>query len=151
MIVRKSSGPLRSFRAAMHLWSGRVHRHYGIVHADEKEFANAVESYKRALRLNPNLAIAFLELGIIEWRELGRATHALQNLTRALELSPDWPVALFNRGQAHQRAGDYENALGDLQRYVKTGDNVWHDDALRLIALIENMLAGDSMIGESEV
>lgn len=140
MTSRESLGLLKRFRAFIHLWSGRVHRHYGIVHADQREFANAVESYQRALRINPTLSVAHLELGIIQWRELGRVTHSIQNLNRALALLPDWPIALFNRAQAYQHVSDYKNALDDLRRYIATEDDEWREDALRQIGLLESVV-----------
>ena len=69
-------------KAYFHLWSGRVHRHYGIVYADPAEFISAVEEYGRAMELNPRMSVAFLDRGTILWRELGRASHAVRDLTR---------------------------------------------------------------------
>jgi tetratricopeptide (TPR) repeat protein len=115
--------------AFLHLWSGRVHRHYGIVYTDREEFISAVESYARAVQLDPGLAVAYLERGILLWRELGRAGHAVRDLSTALKLRPAWPEALFNRGQAYQSAGNYRAALSDLAGYLDLGHAAWQENA----------------------
>lgn len=120
-------------QAFVHLWSGRVHRHYGIVHADHREFVSAVESYGHAVKLNPALGIAYLERGILLWRELGRAPHAIRDLSTALSLRPGWPEALFNRGQAYQAAGNYRAAFTDLAAYLSLGHGNWQENAARQI------------------
>src|SRR5574341_1355999 len=125
----KSPSLWHSFIAFLHLWSGRVHRHYGIVYADPQEFVSAVESYGRAVQHNPRLAVAYLERGILLWRELGRAGHAVRDLNTALTLRPAWPEALFNRGQAYQAAGDYSAALSDLAGYLDLGHAAWQENA----------------------
>lgn len=117
----KATRPWNRLLAIFHLWSGRVHRHYGIVYGDTREFSNAVESYGRATKLNPRLAVAYLERGTLLWRELGRAVHAIRDLTIALTLRPDWPDALFNRGQAYQAAGNYRAAATDLSAFLSAG------------------------------
>jgi tetratricopeptide (TPR) repeat protein len=122
-------GLFKRIRAWLFLRSGRIHRHYGIVHSDRDEFLSAVEHYGKAIKLNPTLSAALLERGTLEWRELGRATHAIRDLTTALALRPDWPEALFNRAMAHQAAGDYQAAMRDLSAYLDQGDDKWRHDA----------------------
>jgi tetratricopeptide (TPR) repeat protein len=119
----------KRIRAQLFLRSGRIHRHYGIVHSDKNEFLSAIEHYEKAIKLNPTLGAALLERGTLEWRELGRATHAIRDLTAALALRPDWPDALFNRAMAYQAAGDYHAAMRDLSAYLDQGDDKWRHDA----------------------
>lgn len=129
----------KRIKAIWYLWSARVHRHYGLAHADKEEFLSAVEDYRRAMECNPNLAPAYLERGILLWRELGRASHALRDLNTALTLKPNWGDALFTRGLAYQAAGDYHAAMNDLDAYVKQGDKKWRSDAASQLALIQSM------------
>jgi tetratricopeptide (TPR) repeat protein len=122
-------GLFKRLRAQVFLRSARIHRHYGIVHSDKNEFLSAVEHYGKAIKLNPTLGTALLERGTLEWRELGRATHAIRDLTAALNMRPDWPDALFNRAMAYQAAGDYQSAMRDLSAYLDQGDDKWRHDA----------------------
>jgi tetratricopeptide (TPR) repeat protein len=129
-------------RAIFHLWSGRVHRHYGIRSGDPREFQSAVESYARAIKLNPEMGVAFLERGILLWRELTRATHAIRDLSMALGLRPEWPEALFNRAMAYQAAGNYTAAAEDLTAYLALPGGGWRDEASRQLAMIQALLDG---------
>ncbi len=140
--VRRRPGIWRRIRAAYHLWSGRVHRHYGIVHYDTREFISAVEQYGEATSLNPLLADAYLERGILQWRELGRAPHAIRDLTTALALRPGWAEALFNRGLAHQAAGNFGAAMDDLAAYLDLGEETWRETAASQLAHLRELLNG---------
>jgi tetratricopeptide (TPR) repeat protein len=137
----KQPGILKRLQAMFYLWSGRVHRHYGIVHADTGEFLSAVEDYQRAVTKNPRLGIAYLERGILLWRELGRSPHAVRDLNSALGLYPDWPEALFNRGMAYQIAGNYEAAAQDMIAYLALDEDTWRDSATRQLRTLRVMLA----------
>lgn len=46
----------------------------------------------------------------------GKATEARRHCTIALSADPDNPKALFRRGSAAMSQGDYQEAMGDLQR-----------------------------------
>ena len=129
-------------RARLYLWSGRIHRHYGIVHADRNEFVSAIEDYGKAVKMNPSLDIAYLERGTILWRELGRATHAIRDLTFALNSRPNWPDALFNRALAYQAAGNYEAAMDDFSSYLEQGDDRWRHDAASQLQQIRALFDG---------
>ncbi len=145
----ETPGILKRLQAMYYLWSGRVHRHYGIVHADTDEFQSAVEDYQRAVGVNPGLGIAYLERGILLWRELGRFPHAIRDLNLALGLRPDWPEALFNRGMAQQAAGNYEAAAQDMMAYLALGEDTWRDAAARQLRSIRMMLADQEAMQEA--
>ncbi len=120
----------------MHFWSARAARHYGLIYRDNTEFANAVKSYGQAILLNPAHARAYLERGILLWRELAQPRRALSDLDVALELRPDWPEALFCRAMAYHDAGDYPAAMQDLTAYLTTGDRAWKDEATKQLNLM---------------
>lgn len=128
-----------------YIWSARVHRHFGIVLCSRDEYANAVSEYGRALDVNPAYADAYLERGILLWRELGAAKQAVADFTAALRLHPGWPVALFFRGLAHQGMGNYPAAIHDLSTYLESGDLSWQRDAARQLSLIQ-MISGDELV-----
>ena len=66
---------------------GRLQTHYGL-------HAQAIESYRRALSVEPNLPVVYYGLGRIHiaQRDGGRAA---QDLARALELAPDYVDAMM--------------------------------------------------------
>jgi len=127
-----------------YLWSARIHRHLGIVFAEKREYASAVSDYTCALEINPSLAKAYMERGILLWRELGQAEQAIGDFTAALRLYPAWSEALFFRGLAHQGTSNYSAAIGDLSAYLDTEDRSWRENATRQLQLMRMILDGMS-------
>lgn len=119
-----------------YMWSARVHRHFGIVRCARDEYASAVSDYSRALSVNPKFAEAYLERGILLWRELGQTRQAIADFTAALQLRPDWPPALFFRGLAYQGASNYAAAIHDLSTYLESDDVSWREAATRQLSLM---------------
>lgn len=134
------SNLFQRLRAFYFLWRGKVRRHWGIVFNSSVEFARAVELYSRAVKLNPALSVAYLERGILFWRELNQATRAIADFDTALELRPGWPEAFFCRGVAYQTIGNYQAAVQDLDAYLRSGDEAWRESATRQVALIRSLL-----------
>lgn len=130
-----------------YLWSARVHRHFGIVFCNRDEYTHAVSDYSRALVLNPGFSEAYLERGILLWRELGQAGQAIVDFTAALDLRPGWPVALFFRGLAHQGTSDYSAAIHDLSTYLESEDRSWREDATSQLFLMR-LVWSDGVIRE---
>jgi len=151
--MRQKSKPISAWarlRAVIHIWSARTHRHYGIVYADRQEFQDAIEEYGRAIAINPALRRAYLERGILFWREMNQPRRAISDLTAALELAPGWPEALFCRGLAYAAAGEYPPAISDLSDYVGTNDRAWRASAESQLMLLRSMTgealpSGDSL------
>lgn len=130
----------RQLRAAYLLWRAKVRRHYAIVLASPGEYARAVKCYSHAIALNPALGVAYLERGVLLWRELHQTANAITDFNNALKLQPDWPEALFCRGLAYQTMGEYQAAAQDLDAYLKTDDRVWQAQATRQLALTRSLL-----------
>ncbi len=55
--------------------------------------------------------------------KLGRATEALADHSRAIELAPEFATALANRGSAYIALGEFDNALADLDRAIAKDPN----------------------------
>lgn len=49
---------------------------------------------------------------------LGKARFALSDLTKVLELKPDFHAARIQRGSVHMKLGDYNNAEIDFEDVV---------------------------------
>jgi tetratricopeptide (TPR) repeat protein len=136
-------------KSALHFWSARAHRHYGIVYADQQEFADAIDDYTRAVTVNPALRRAYLERGILYWRELNHPRRAIADLTAALELQPGWPEALFCRGMAYEAAGDYPAAIQDFTGYVRSNDYTWRESAQSQLALLQSLMGEALPVGDT--
>jgi tetratricopeptide (TPR) repeat protein len=119
-----------------YMWIARTHRHFGIIYASQDEYESAVSDYSRALDIYPGFAQAYLERGILMWRELGQMSRAVGDFTVALRLRPGWPEALFFRGLAHQGMSNYHEAVRDLSDYLASRDSSWREDAVRQLSLM---------------
>lgn len=144
-----STTPWGRLVAVIRFWSARTHRHYGIVYGDRHEFEDAVAEYGRAIAHNPAMRRAYLERGILYWRELNLPKKAITDLTTALEFQPGWPEALFCRGLAHSAAGDYPSAIRDLDDYVRSNDHAWRASAQSQLSLLRSMTAEALAAGDT--
>jgi hypothetical protein len=79
---------------------------------------------------------AFNDLGAALY-ETGRFDEAVDAFTRALEKSPDYEEALFNRALANTRAGHTEEARRDWQQFInKPSDEKWKSEARSYLDLL---------------
>lgn len=114
---------------------GEAYRHLGNTRGDAWEHWAAVEDFTRAVALDPTLGQAYLDRGILYWRELHEPQKAVADLTAALSVDPRLHEALFNRGVAYQQLGDIAAALADFRAYLRVGTHpYWREYAERMIA-----------------
>jgi len=99
------------------------HRHFGNQYSLTQEHESAVNDFTKAIAHNPEFARAYLERGILYWRELDRPRRAVLDLTMAYELDSRLIEARFNRGIAHQQLREYAEAIADYQAYLGEGDH----------------------------
>jgi predicted O-linked N-acetylglucosamine transferase (SPINDLY family) len=77
-----------------------------------KKYQLALESYDKALTLNPAYAEAYNNRGVA-LRELKEPKAALDHFDKAISLKPDYADARFNRSLALHEAQRYEAAIGN--------------------------------------
>jgi len=110
--------------AIAHLADGYIHRRNG----DQQ---GALDAFDRALKLNPNLALACAAKAN-QLIFLGRAKEAPALVEKAITISPRDP-ALWNfhniMGRAYFAIGDYENAINWLQKSVQIQPALWRNRA----------------------
>ena len=79
----------------------------------QEKTSEARKSFERAHRLHANypgtMPKAWNNLGILAARE-GRTDEAIQNFQRALQIDPDFVIALENLGSAYRQAKRWEDA-----------------------------------------
>ena len=78
----------------------------------------AERDFNRVLALNPRLASAYANLGVIEMRRK-HWEQALDNLQKAEKLDPHIVGIRLNIGLVHYRQGDYRHAIPPLESVVK--------------------------------
>ena len=89
---------------------------------DGGDVAGAIESYSRAIELDPNLAKAYCDRGLAKDR-----FHDTQGTTedcgKALELDPKLARAYRGRGMAKKRLGDTTGAIEDCSKAIELDPN----------------------------
>ncbi len=93
------------------------------------------------------LSAAYLERGILYWRELNDPNRAVGDFNVALELSPHQAEALFCRGLAYEAMGDFRAAASDLAAYLESGDLAWRKNASSQMTLLRAILGEDDTGG----
>jgi tetratricopeptide (TPR) repeat protein len=73
----------------------------------------AVEQYKAALRLKPNLVIAHTNIAVV-YKNMGLIDQAIQELQTAIELNPSSAVAHASLGVMYNETGMKDKALDEL-------------------------------------
>jgi tetratricopeptide (TPR) repeat protein len=84
----------------------------GIVHLHLRNYQAAIEDYSEALKIDPQLALAWGERGRI-WFLLDSFSRALEDYSQAIELSPDASYYL-GCGAARYCLREYSYAIGSL-------------------------------------
>ena len=117
-----------------------AHRHMGNAYGNREEHRAAVDSYARAILLDPAYTYCYFSRGVLRCRELGEYAAAIEDLDHVIELDPAWAEAFFNRGLAYNMAGQYDNAIADLKRYLDKGtDPFWLASARRQLEELGEM------------
>jgi tetratricopeptide (TPR) repeat protein len=86
--------------------------------ADVERLSKAQLFLEKAIELDPRLAPAFLELGIIllDKRDFASALHSLE---RAVQLDPQLEQAHYRLAQAYRQTGENEKAQAELAIFKK--------------------------------
>jgi regulator of sirC expression with transglutaminase-like and TPR domain len=117
------------------MWRGAIRRYMGI-RGSRFAFEDAAADFTRVIEMDPKSGNAYLQRGVLYWRELNCATLAVSDLTNALRLCPGWPEAIFHRGLAYVAMGRYADAITDFRAYLETGHPTWRADALSQLTVL---------------
>ena len=82
----------------------------------------ALEHFSRAVRLEPENALAEFNLGCV-LEQLGKTPEAILHLARAVELNPALADAHLNLALAYEKCGQAQNALRHLNQYLRYEPN----------------------------
>ncbi len=96
-----------------------AHVSLGKIYTRSKDYPLAIDAYRNAISLNPELPDAFFNLAFI-FATTGMYVDAEKLFTRVVELQPTYlDKALFNLAITQQRLGKTEESLANVQAAVK--------------------------------
>ncbi len=94
------------------------------------DMKGAVESYKKAIDVNPENYLAFCELGAVYYK-MGKPDNALFYLKKSLDLNDDYYLTHYNLGLVYNRIGksslarrEYEKVIAQRPDYVSAYNNI---------------------------
>ena len=123
---------------------GLSHRYVANRFGLEWEYDRAARYFSKAIRWDPGYARAYLDRGILNWRELDNPRQAVHDLTLAHTLNENLTEARFNRGVAHQELGTYDRAIADFKAYLEVGEHPhWRGYAEAMIKELQPWVADD--------
>ncbi len=108
--------------AAIHDLLGQRYTHIGIKLREPALFRLAVEEYRSALELAPNVLSVLNNLANAQL-ELGRLEEAVTNYRRILSVQPNLPQVHFNLAMAHERLGQLDHAAAGYRRASQLAPN----------------------------
>lgn len=115
--------------------------YWGIRTSEQSFYRAGTNSFNRALHFCPQLAQVYYRRGLIRGRELRDHHAAIADMTKAIELSPDWPDPYLQRGLFERFHGDPHAALIDLRQYLALAeDTAWRIEAENQIRMLEEEL-----------
>ena len=91
-------------------------------YARAREYDQAVDAYRRAIALDPNLAIAYHGLGRV-FVNMGRAADALAPMTTAVRLDPNNSFAHLNLGITLENLRRFDEALAEINEAKRLAPN----------------------------
>ena len=83
-----------------------------------------LEGYDEAIRLDPRVAVAYYNRGIV-YAELGLTQKAIMDFGEAIRLNPQFAPAYNQRAVVRSRLGELETAIDDLDEAVRLDPKVF--------------------------
>lgn len=104
-----------------HASLARAHRNIGITLKKDGQYIKAIESYNKALSLNPSDPWDDYVNRGNAWSELGNFTNAFADYNKALKAKPNYNQVYYNRGIVLEKQGHFEDAIMAFKHAYKMG------------------------------
>jgi tetratricopeptide (TPR) repeat protein len=83
---------------------------------DAEQVGQVKELLEKAIRLDPKLAVGYLQLGVL-YSEQGDLSRAIDAYQRSIDVNPQQEEAHYRLAQAYRQSGDRSKAKAQLQLY----------------------------------
>jgi tetratricopeptide (TPR) repeat protein len=94
----------------------------GLAHHQAGDLNNAIESYAKAVEVDPKFAAAFHLRGKA-YAGLGDLKAAISDQAKAIRIEPKFADALMDRGTLMRETGNFDGAISDFSRVIKLDKN----------------------------
>ncbi len=84
----------------------------------ENKYTEAVEAYMKGLQYNPQQAVGYNNLGVIQYKQ-GNLRKSVAQLKLAVELSPQYAEAHYNLAVVLEQLGEEKEALMHYLKFLK--------------------------------
>ena len=108
-----------------------AYNNLGIAYSDAKLYDKAINSYKKALELNPYFAKAHANIGTL-YATVKNYQKSLVEIKSALKLNPNIPGAQFNLGLLYYKIGLLDEAIIQYEKAVRI--NPEHEEYRRALS-----------------
>jgi LysM repeat protein/Flp pilus assembly protein TadD len=99
-----------------------THFEKGIELGKQNKFPKAVESFDKAIKLNPNRADFYASRGHANYY-MKQYNKAIDDYTKAIEKNPNFALAYSMRGLSRTRSGQLPQAVEDFNKAISFGPN----------------------------
>ena len=90
---------------------------------DKQDYKTAISCYTEAIRLDPDLALAYSNRGAA-YLGLGKNDEVIRDCSEAIKLDPDLAMAYSNRAAAYLYLGKYDEGIRDCSEAIKLNPNL---------------------------
>lgn len=118
------------------------HAKIGDIYYDLGLFGEALEEYKKAIKLRPTFVDIITKIGIT-YREKGLYNEAIREFTKAREINPRYPAARVNLGITYYMKGFIDLAVNEWETALKENPN--NSDAEMYLKFIKAEQEGGMM------
>jgi len=95
-----------------------LHNILGVALEAQQKFQEAADSYRNALKIQPQFAEMQFNLGSALY-QLGDASGAIEQYQKAIQIKSDLVVAYFNLGIAYQSESQFDKALSAYRKAIE--------------------------------
>lgn len=106
------------YRSALEIQPRSIEAWYGLgmLAQEMNNDSMAIDCYARIKEIMPSNPLAWYNTGYVLLVLRDQPGEALAEFDQALQLSPSWPEAYYNRGLCYERGGQLDSALLDYRR-----------------------------------
>ncbi|MBD2542408.1 MULTISPECIES: serine protease [Planktothricoides] len=102
--------------------SDRAFLEQGNEQYNRQDYESAIASYNQAIRINPELALAYNNRGAA-YADQGKLDQAIADYNQAIRINPEDADAYNNRGAAYADQGKLDQAIADFNQAIRINPN----------------------------